>query len=96
MLGHAHPDAVAGRVDHGLEMTGRVDPVVQGVLGGILCAGEHGEVIPEAVGVGLSSPSSEMLSANSRISFALASRRPALTLISLIWTSMVLTSLACG
>ena len=51
MLGHAHPDAVAGRVDHGLEMTGGVDPVVQGVLGGILCAGEHGEIIPEAVGV---------------------------------------------
>ena len=51
MLGHAYPDAVAGWINHSLEMTGGVDPVVQSVLGGILCAGEHGEVISEAVGV---------------------------------------------
>ena len=34
-LGHAHPDAVVGRVGHGLEMTREVALVVQGVLGGV-------------------------------------------------------------
>lgn len=28
MLGHAHADAVAVQVDHGQEVAGRVDPVV--------------------------------------------------------------------
>ena len=51
VLGHAHTDAVASRVDHRLEVSGRVSPVVDGALGGIGCAGEHGEVIAEAVGV---------------------------------------------
>lgn len=51
MLSHACPDAVASWVDHGLEMTGRVDPVVDSTLGGIGCAGEHGEVGPETIGV---------------------------------------------
>lgn len=51
VLGHPHADAVASRVDHGLEVSGGVDPVVDGALGGVGCAGEHGEVRPEAVGV---------------------------------------------
>ena len=50
-LGHAHPDAVASRVDHGLEVSRGVDPVVDGVLGGVGCASEHSEVINEAVGI---------------------------------------------
>ena len=50
-LGHAHPDAVASWVDHGLEVTGGVDPVIDGALGGISCAGEHGEVGSEAIRV---------------------------------------------
>lgn len=48
--GHAHPDAAASRVDHGLEMPRGFDPVVDGVLGGVGCAGEHREFIPEAAG----------------------------------------------
>ena len=51
ILGHAHADAVASGVDHGLEVTGGVDPVVDGALGGVGCASEHGEVGPEPVGV---------------------------------------------
>ena len=51
VLGHAYTDAVASGVDHGLEVTGGVDPVVDGALGGIGCASEHGEVGPEAAGV---------------------------------------------
>ena len=51
VLGHAHADTVASWVDHGLEVTGRIDPVVDGVLGGISRTGEHGEVGPETVGV---------------------------------------------
>ena len=51
ILGHAHADAVASRVDHGLEVAGRVDPVVDGALGSIDCTGEHGEVVAEAVGI---------------------------------------------
>ena len=51
VLGHAYADAVASLVDHRLEVTGGVDPVVDGALGGVGGAGEHGEIIPEAVGV---------------------------------------------
>ena len=51
VLGHTYTDAVASGVDHGLEVAGGVDPVVDGALGGVGCAGEHGEVIAEAVGV---------------------------------------------
>ena len=51
VLGHAHADAVASRVDHGLEVAGRVAPIVDGALGGVGGAGEHGEIGPEAVGV---------------------------------------------
>lgn len=51
VLGHAHPDTVASRVDHGLEVSGGVDPVVDSALGGVGCAGEHGEVVSETVGV---------------------------------------------
>ena len=51
VLGHAHADAVASGVDHGLEVAGGVDPVVDGALGGVGCAGEHGEVVTEAIGV---------------------------------------------
>ena len=51
VLGHAHADAVASRVDHGLEVPRGVDPVVDGAPGGVYCAGEHGEVGPEAVRV---------------------------------------------
>ena len=51
MLGHAHADTVASGVDHGLEVAGGVDPVVDGALGGVGCAGEHGEVVTEAIGV---------------------------------------------
>ena len=32
-------------VDHRLEMARRVDPVVDGALGSVGCAGEHGEVV---------------------------------------------------
>ena len=51
VLGHAHADAVASGVDHGLKVAGGVDPVVDGALGGVGCAGEHGEVVTEAIGV---------------------------------------------
>ncbi len=51
ILGHAHADAVTSGVDHRLEMARRVDPVVDGVLGSVGCAGEHGEVVTEAIGV---------------------------------------------
>ena len=51
ILGHAHADAVASRVDHGLEVAGGVNPIVDSVLGGVSCAGEHGEVVTEAVGI---------------------------------------------
>ena len=51
ILGHAHADAVASRVDHGLEVAGGVNPIVDSVLGGVSCAGEHGEAVTEAVGI---------------------------------------------
>lgn len=51
VLGHAHTDAVASRIDHRLEVSGRVDPIVDGTLSSIGCAGEHSQVITEAVGV---------------------------------------------
>ena len=51
VLGHAHADAVASRVDHGLEVAGRVDPIVDSALSGVVCTCEHGEVVAEAVGV---------------------------------------------
>ena len=51
VLGHAHADAVASRVDHRLKMARRVDPVVDSALGCVGCAGEHGEVVTEAIGV---------------------------------------------
>ncbi len=51
VLGHAHADAVASRVDHGLEVTGRADPIVDSALDGIGCAGEHGQVVTEAIGI---------------------------------------------
>ena len=51
ILGHAHADAVASRVDHGLEVAGGVNPIVDSVLGSVGCAGEHGEVVTEAIGV---------------------------------------------
>ena len=49
--GYPHTDAVASGVDHGFDVTGGVDPSVDGTLGGISCAGEHGEVVTEAVGL---------------------------------------------
>ena len=49
--GYPHTDAVASGVDHGFDVTGGVDPAVDGTLGGISCAGEHGEVVTEAVGL---------------------------------------------
>ena len=51
VLGHAHADAVASRVDHGLEVAGRVDPIVDSALSGVVCTSEHSEVITEAVGI---------------------------------------------
>lgn len=51
VLSHPHSYTVASRVDHGLEVTGRIDPVVDGVLGGIGCASEHSEVVTENVGI---------------------------------------------
>ena len=51
VLGHAHADAVASWVDHGFIVSWGVDPVIDGTLGGVGCAGEHGEVIAEAIGV---------------------------------------------
>ena len=51
VLGHAHADAVASRVDHGLEVAGRVAPIVDSALSGVVCTSEHGEVVAEAVGV---------------------------------------------
>ena len=51
MLGHAYTDAVASGVDHGLEVAGGVDPIVDSALGGVVCTSEHGEVITEAVGI---------------------------------------------
>ena len=51
VLGHAHTDAVASRVDHRLEVSGRVSPVVDGALGCVGCASEHCEVGSEAVGI---------------------------------------------
>ena len=50
-LSYAHANAVASWVDHGFIVSGGVDPVIDGTLGGICCAGEHGEVIAEAIGV---------------------------------------------
>ena len=50
-LSYAHANAVASWVDHGFIVSWGVDPVIDGTLGGICCAGEHGEVGPEAVGV---------------------------------------------
>ena len=51
VLCHAYSDAVAAWINHGLKVTGRVDPVIDGVLSGIGCAGEHSEVITETVGI---------------------------------------------
>ena len=51
VLGHSHADAVTSGVDHRFEVTGGVDPVVDGALGNIDCAGEHSEVVTEAVGI---------------------------------------------
>ena len=51
MLSHAHTDTVASGINHGFEVTGGVDPVVDGAFGGVVCAGEYGEVVAEAVGV---------------------------------------------
>ena len=51
VLSHAHTDTVASGINHGFEVTGGVDSVVDGALGGVGCAGEHGEIGPEAVGV---------------------------------------------
>ena len=50
-LGHTYADAVASLVDHSLEVTWGVDPVVHGALGGIGCASERCEVVTETVGV---------------------------------------------
>ena len=50
VLGHTYSDVVTSRVYHGLEMARRFDPVVDGVLGGIGCPSEYGQVITEAVG----------------------------------------------
>ena len=49
VLGHAYTDAVASGVNHRLEVARRVDPVVDGAPGGVGCAGEHGQVVAEAV-----------------------------------------------
>ena len=51
VLGHTHTDAVASGVDHGLEVTGRIDPVIDGTLSGVSCASEHSQVIAETVGI---------------------------------------------
>ena len=51
ILGHAHADAVASRVDHGLEVAGGVNPIVDSAPGGVGRAGKHSEVVAEAVGV---------------------------------------------
>ncbi len=51
MLGHAYPDAFASGVDHGLEVTGGVDPVVDSVLSSICCASKYGEVVTESIGL---------------------------------------------
>ena len=51
VLGHAYTDAVASGVNHRLEVARRVDPVVDGAPGGVGCAGEHGQVVPKAVGI---------------------------------------------
>ena len=50
-LSYAHADAVASGVNHGLKVSGGVDPVVDSALGCVGCAGEHGEVVTEAVGI---------------------------------------------
>ena len=52
-FGHAHADAVTVRLYHGFKVSGGIEPVFQGVLGGILCgyAGEYRQVYAEAVGV---------------------------------------------
>ena len=50
-LSYAHADAVASGVNHGLKVSGGVDPVVDSALGCVGCAGEHGEVVTEAIGV---------------------------------------------
>jgi len=49
VLGNAYPDAVTVWVDHGLEVAGRVDPVVDSMLSGVGCAGKYREVVAEAV-----------------------------------------------
>ena len=51
VLSHAHADAVASWVDRGFIVSWGVDPVIDGTLGGVCCAGEHGEVGPEPVEV---------------------------------------------
>ena len=51
VLSYAHADAVASGINHRLEVPRGVDPVVDGVLAGIVCAGEHGKIGPEAVGI---------------------------------------------
>ena len=50
-LSYAHADAVASGVNHRLKVSGGVDPVVDSASGGVGCAGEHGEVVTEAVGI---------------------------------------------
>ena len=50
-LSPSHADAVTSGVDHRFEVTGGVDPVVDGALSGVVCTSEHGEVVAEAVGV---------------------------------------------
>lgn len=51
MPGYAHADAVVSGVDHCLEVTGGVDPVVNGALSGVVCTSEHSEVVTETVGI---------------------------------------------
>ena len=50
-LSYAHADAVASGVNHGLKVSGGVDPVVDSASGGVGCAREHGQVVTEAVGI---------------------------------------------
>ena len=50
-LSHPHSDTVASWVDHRLEVSGGVDPVVDGAPGGVDCTCEDREVVTEAVGI---------------------------------------------
>ena len=51
MYSDAHTEAVAVRVDHGLGVAGGVGPAGNSFSGDIMCAGEHGEVGAEALGI---------------------------------------------